>query len=327
MQIGWRGLGSRNSVRPSVTHVLYCFVTNPKNLPAIFLYHILSTANMQLKMRFRSSHQLKSYVAPKSRLKFAARCPVSSWWPSCSHIHTSFIQGRYTLLHFIPLHTTCCDVLLCNIPFLQPWVQFINCTHGCKKGILQSKTAQHLVCSGMKCNRVYLPWMNDVSICTLDFLSLTIFWRPSSSSSFTSFCFCRSCMTHGTNNNSTTTNCTLKSNCTLKMTLLTTSMQCRSSYFQQQATVTGMEEPVQREQIPIPSEYNGGWRRPGDTLGVSDLCFLQCLTLLAGWREKHIQPTKTPTPLIPKDSIAKQVGKKTRPRGEQLTLVHLQNGY
>ena len=35
------------SVRPSVTRVLYCFVTNPKNLPAIFLYHILITANMQ----------------------------------------------------------------------------------------------------------------------------------------------------------------------------------------------------------------------------------------------------------------------------------------
>jgi len=163
--------------------------------------------------------------------------------------------------------------------------------------------------------------MNDTCIRTLDFLSLTTFWRPSSSSSFTSFCFCRSCMTHGTNNNSTTTNCTLK------ITLLTTSMQCSSSYFQQQATVTGMEELVQREQIPIPSEYNGRWRRPGDRLGVSDLCFLQCLTLLAGWREKHIQSIKTPTPLGPKDSIAKQVGKETRPRGNQLTLVHLENGY
>jgi len=54
--------------------VLYCFVTNPKNLPAIFLYHILITANMQSKTGFPSSHQLKSYVAPKSSLKFAARC-------------------------------------------------------------------------------------------------------------------------------------------------------------------------------------------------------------------------------------------------------------
>ena len=71
------------SVRPSVTCVLYCFVTNPKNLPVIFLYHILITANMQLKTGFPSSHQLRSYVAPKSRLKFAVCCPVSSCWPSC----------------------------------------------------------------------------------------------------------------------------------------------------------------------------------------------------------------------------------------------------
>jgi len=30
-----------------------------------------------------SSHQLKSYVTCKSRLKLAARCPVSGYWPSC----------------------------------------------------------------------------------------------------------------------------------------------------------------------------------------------------------------------------------------------------
>ena len=35
-----RGLGSRNSVRPSVRLSHACFVTNPKNLPAIFLYHM-----------------------------------------------------------------------------------------------------------------------------------------------------------------------------------------------------------------------------------------------------------------------------------------------
>jgi len=61
-----------------------CFVTNPKNLPAIFLYHILITAKKQSKTGFASSHQLKSYVAPKSRLKFVARCPVSRCWPSCN---------------------------------------------------------------------------------------------------------------------------------------------------------------------------------------------------------------------------------------------------
>jgi len=49
-----------------LSHV--CFVTNPMNLPAIFLYHILITANMQSKTSFPSSHQLKSYIAPKSRL-------------------------------------------------------------------------------------------------------------------------------------------------------------------------------------------------------------------------------------------------------------------
>ena len=71
------------SVSLSVRLSHACFVTNPKNLPAIFLYHILITANMQLKTGFLSSHQLKSYVAPKSRLKLAARCPVSKCWPSC----------------------------------------------------------------------------------------------------------------------------------------------------------------------------------------------------------------------------------------------------
>jgi len=50
----------------SVTLVLYCFVTNPKNLPATFLYHILITANMQSKTGFLSSHQFKSY-APLSQ--------------------------------------------------------------------------------------------------------------------------------------------------------------------------------------------------------------------------------------------------------------------
>jgi len=41
------------SICPSVTRVLYWFVTNPKNPPAIFLYHILITANMQSKRAFQ----------------------------------------------------------------------------------------------------------------------------------------------------------------------------------------------------------------------------------------------------------------------------------
>jgi len=44
---------------------------------------ILITANMQSETGFSSSHQLKSYDASKSRLKLAARCPVSGCWPSC----------------------------------------------------------------------------------------------------------------------------------------------------------------------------------------------------------------------------------------------------
>jgi len=47
-----------SAVRPYVTRVLYCFVTNPKNLPAVFLYHILITANMQSKTGFPSSHKV-----------------------------------------------------------------------------------------------------------------------------------------------------------------------------------------------------------------------------------------------------------------------------
>jgi len=39
---------------------------------------------MQSETGFPSSHQLKSYVASKSRLKLAARCPVSGCWPSCT---------------------------------------------------------------------------------------------------------------------------------------------------------------------------------------------------------------------------------------------------
>jgi len=55
------------SVCPSVCHTrTYCFVTNPKKIPATFLYHILITANMQSKTGFPSSHQLKSYLDHKS---------------------------------------------------------------------------------------------------------------------------------------------------------------------------------------------------------------------------------------------------------------------
>ena len=39
---------------------------------------ILITANMQSETGFQSSHQLKSYVASKSRLKLAARAVLSA---------------------------------------------------------------------------------------------------------------------------------------------------------------------------------------------------------------------------------------------------------
>ena len=56
---------------------------------------ILIAANMQSETGFPSSHQLRSYVASKSRLKFGgARCPVSGCWPSC------YLSGERRLLRF-----------------------------------------------------------------------------------------------------------------------------------------------------------------------------------------------------------------------------------
>jgi len=43
---------------------------------------------MQLETGFPSSHQLKSYVASKSHMKLAARCPVSGCWLSCLICHS-----------------------------------------------------------------------------------------------------------------------------------------------------------------------------------------------------------------------------------------------
>jgi len=40
---------------------------------------ILITANMQSETGFPSSHQLKSYIASKSRLKLAARAVLSAY--------------------------------------------------------------------------------------------------------------------------------------------------------------------------------------------------------------------------------------------------------
>jgi len=61
---------------------------------------------MQSKTGFSSSHQLKSYVTPKSRLKLAARCPVSGCWPSCKYILPT--------LYFSELELTFTFVMCCR---------------------------------------------------------------------------------------------------------------------------------------------------------------------------------------------------------------------
>jgi len=58
---------------------------------------------MQSETGFPSSHQLKSYIASKYRLKVAARCPVSGCWPSCWPTATSQIMT--TLTKFVKVVT------------------------------------------------------------------------------------------------------------------------------------------------------------------------------------------------------------------------------
>jgi len=95
--------------------------TSPHSVAAVRdIEKSLITANVQLKTGFASSHQLKSYVAPKSRLKLAARCPVSGCWLSCSLLcvdvcifqcsmysitlilfcSTCIVSGQSALVHF-----------------------------------------------------------------------------------------------------------------------------------------------------------------------------------------------------------------------------------
>jgi len=68
---------------------------------------ILITANMQSETGFPSSHQLKSYIAFKSRLKLAARaarCPVSGCWPSCFNVVTIHcVSALFPRIRCIPL--------------------------------------------------------------------------------------------------------------------------------------------------------------------------------------------------------------------------------
>jgi len=55
-----------------------CVVFNTGSYTVLADYAIFITANMQSETGFLSSHQLKSYVASKSRLKLAARAVLSA---------------------------------------------------------------------------------------------------------------------------------------------------------------------------------------------------------------------------------------------------------
>jgi len=66
---------------------------------------ILNIANMQSETGFPSSHQLKSYVAYKSRPPEigGARCPVSGCWPSCYSCNQLKLISVARTLHKINL--------------------------------------------------------------------------------------------------------------------------------------------------------------------------------------------------------------------------------
>jgi len=74
-----------------------CVVFNTGPYTVLPNNSISITANMQSEMGFPRCHQLKSYVASKSRLKLAARCPVSGCWPSCviccSYVKSAACRG------------------------------------------------------------------------------------------------------------------------------------------------------------------------------------------------------------------------------------------
>jgi len=76
---------------------------------------------MQSETGFPSSHQLESYVASKSRLKLAARCPVSRCWHSCfvtfssmlfKFIHMYILIQKLVCLTFF---SKCCWITICCV--------------------------------------------------------------------------------------------------------------------------------------------------------------------------------------------------------------------
>jgi len=105
------------SVCPSVCHTRALRLIQ-RTYRRYFIPHFV-TANMQSKTGFPSSHQLKSYVAPKSRLKLSARCPASGCWPSCLKVSSNSLIQTCSLfdsekVHFIsvsvhgPIHFCLC---------------------------------------------------------------------------------------------------------------------------------------------------------------------------------------------------------------------------
>jgi len=84
---------------------------------------ILITANMQSVTGFPSSHQLNFYVASKSRLKLAARCPVSGCWPSC---WPSLCVARCSAVLWV--HGICCYVDSAWLRLVQRRVSLLQTT-------------------------------------------------------------------------------------------------------------------------------------------------------------------------------------------------------
>ena len=83
---------------------------------------------MQLETGFPSSHQLKSYVASKSRLKLAARGPVSGCWLSCHSTSGRaagiLLEQRFTVAG---CPSFCGFTLLCLSPYVNEFIMlFFN---------------------------------------------------------------------------------------------------------------------------------------------------------------------------------------------------------
>jgi len=90
--------------------------TSPHSVAAVRdIEKSLITANLESKTGFPSSHQLRSYVASKSRLKLAARCPVSGCWPSCLiYLYVFLLSVSRTSLKWSVLCRVGCKTLTSN---------------------------------------------------------------------------------------------------------------------------------------------------------------------------------------------------------------------